>query len=45
MDDIARRGLTLTENTVDDTYGEPAMVTVTWQTDGTLSWAALPPLG
>jgi hypothetical protein len=45
MDDIARRGLTLTENTIDDTYGEPAMVTVTWQTDGTLSWAALPPLG
>jgi hypothetical protein len=45
MDDIARRGLSLTEDTIDERYKEPTMVTVTWQTDGTLSWSALPPLG
>jgi hypothetical protein len=45
MDDIARRGLSLTEDTIDERYNEPTMVTVTWQTDGTLSWSALPPLG
>lgn len=45
MDDIARRGLTLTKDAVRDVDGRPLAVTVTWQTDGTISWDAVPSAG
>jgi hypothetical protein len=42
LDDIARRGLTLSKDAID---GEASIVTVTWQTDGTISWEVLPTSG
>lgn len=45
LDDITRRGLTLTEDAPHGADGQVAhsTVTVTWQTDGTISWSELPP--
>lgn len=45
LDDITRRGLTLTEDAPHGADGQvaPSTVTVTWQTDGTISWSELPP--
>ncbi|WP_243061920.1 hypothetical protein [Humibacter sp. RRB41] len=42
LDDIARRGLTLSKDAMD---GKASIVTVTWQTDGTISWEVLPTAG
>lgn len=45
MDDLARRGLTLTKDAVRDLDGRPLAITVIWQTDGTISWEAMPSAG
>ncbi|NNC11670.1 hypothetical protein HII28_07250 [Planctomonas sp. JC2975] len=42
---IATHGLTLTKDAVRDIDGRPLAVTVTWQTDGTISWTAMPSAG
>jgi len=45
VDDIARSGLTLTQDAVLDTDGQHVTVTVIWQTDGTLTWTEVPTAG
>ena len=45
LDDLTRRGLTLTKDVSRDIDGRPLAVTVTWQTDGTISWDAMPSAG
>jgi hypothetical protein len=45
IDDIARRGLTLTKDVVRDIDGRPMAVTVLWQTDGTITWDVAPSAG
>ncbi|GAB3385919.1 hypothetical protein GCM10027568_03590 [Humibacter soli] len=45
VDDIARSGLTLTQDAVLDTDGQHVTVTVIWQTDGTLTWTEIPAAG
>lgn len=45
VDDIARSGLTLTQDAVLDTDGQHVTVTVIWQTDGTLTWTEVPAAG
>ncbi|MGA0566922.1 hypothetical protein ACO2Q7_06300 [Rathayibacter sp. KR2-224] len=42
---IADHGLSLSKDAVRDTDGRPLIVTVTWQTDGTISWEAMPSVG
>jgi hypothetical protein len=45
MDVLARRGLWLTEDAVSGIDGDPVAVTATWETDGTISWEAVPVVG
>lgn len=45
LDDIARTGLELTTDAVRVTDGQELTITVTWQTDGTISWAEFPLAG
>lgn len=45
LSDMAAHGLTLTKDAVRDVDGLPLAVTVTWSTDGTISWAAMPSVG
>jgi hypothetical protein len=42
LDVLARRGLWLTEDGVSAIDGHPVVVTATWETDGTISWEAMP---
>jgi hypothetical protein len=42
LDVLARRGLWLTEDAVSAIDGHAVAVTVTWETDGTISWEAVP---
>lgn len=42
---IADHGLTLTKDAVRDVDGRPLAVTVTWHSDGTISWEAMPSAG
>lgn len=42
---IADHGLTLAKDVVRDVDGRPMTVTVTWHSDGTISWTAMPSAG
>ncbi|HWD62819.1 MAG TPA: hypothetical protein VG369_09995 [Humibacter sp.] len=42
---IALHGLSLTKDAVRSLDGRPETVTVTWQTDGTITWAVAPSVG
>lgn len=42
---IALHGLSLTKDAVRSLDGRPEAVTVTWQTDGTITWSAVPSVG
>ncbi|MHA7985701.1 hypothetical protein ACX9R5_07820 [Rathayibacter sp. CAU 1779] len=42
---IATHGLSITKDAVRDLDGRPLAVTVTWETDGTISWTAMPSAG
>ncbi|GAB3801429.1 hypothetical protein GCM10028798_17370 [Humibacter antri] len=45
LSEMAAHGLTLTKDAVRDVDGLPLAVTVTWSTDGTISWEAKPSVG
>ncbi|MGN6197421.1 hypothetical protein [Humibacter sp.] len=45
LPEMAVHGLTLTKDAVRDVDGLPVAVTVTWSTDGTISWEAMPSVG
>jgi hypothetical protein len=45
VEGIATHGLTLAKDAVRDVDGRPLTVTVRWETDGTISWEAMPSAG